>query len=469
MEAAVPYLLVGLLLLLVFAGVEIAICLGVVSLLAIFYSTRDVEISIAFLNSTAYEALRDYVFAVVPLFLLMGEFIAKSGVAADLYWLIDRWLSRLPGRFAYATVLGNVVFAFVTGTSLASATAFTAIAYPQMKRARYNPSFSLGLISGSACLGMLIPPSLLMVVWAILTDLSIGHLFLAGIIPGFMLAGLMIVYIFALSLVRPDLIGHGPARGNASSNEAVAVPVRDSTRVEAGPSSYAVFVSLVGLLAIVFGALGGIWVGFFTPTEGAGIGALIALAVGIAKGMRWAAIYETVLAVGRTATPLLVIVFSAQLYSRTLSMSGIGAALQNTLTHSGMPEWGIVLFMIGVWLVLGMLVDSISIMLLTVPIFAPVAVALGVNPLVFAILGILTIEAGLLTPPFGMVVFAVKGVIPTENVSMGTVFLGSTPFWIMLLIIAAIVMAAPATVTSLPKAFWDAPKQELKGSEANRR
>ncbi len=453
MEAAAPYLLLCLLLLLVFAGVNIAVCLGIVSFIAIFYSTQDIGISISFLSSTAYEALRDYVFAVVPLFLLMGEFIARSGVASDLYWGIDRWLSRLPGRFAYATVLGNVVFGFVTGTSLASATAFTAIAYPQMKRAGYNPYFSLGLISGSACLGMLIPPSLLMVVWGILTDLSIGHLFLAGIIPGLMLAGLMIVYIFAISLVRPDLIGHGAGRGNISPNGAVAAPVSDSSGVEVGPKPDAMFISVVGLLAIVFVALGGIWTGFFTPTEGAGIGALIALFVGIAKGMRWAAIYEVILSVGRTATPLMIIVFAAQMYSRTLSMSGIGTMLQNTLTHSGLPGWGVILFMIGVWFVLGMLIDSISIMLLTVPIFAPVAVALGWDPLVFALVGILTIEAGLLTPPFGMVVYAVRSVIPHENISMATIFLGSTPFWIMLLIIIAIVIAAPVTVTYLTKVF----------------
>jgi C4-dicarboxylate transporter, DctM subunit len=450
MEAAAPYLLLALLLLLVFAGVNIAVCLGVVSFIAIYYSTQDIQISISFLSSTAYEALRDYVFAVVPLFLLMGEFIARSGVASDLYWGIDRWLSRLPGRFGYATVLGNVVFGFVTGTSLASATAFTAIAYPQMKRAGYNSHFSLGLISGSACLGMLIPPSLLMVVWGILTDLSIGHLFLAGIIPGLMLAGMMIVYIFLVSLVRPDLIGHGAGRNSSGT---VAIQISDTARVELGPKPGGMFISVVGLLAIIVIALGGIWTGFFTPTEGAGIGALIALFVGIAKGMRWAAIYDVILSVGRTATPLMIIVFAAQMYSRTLSMSGIGTMLQNTMTHSGLPEWGVILFMLGVWFVLGMLIDSISIMLLTVPIFAPVALALGWDPLVFALVGILTIEAGLLTPPFGMIVYAVRSVIPYENVSMATIFLGSSPFWIMLLILTAVVMVAPATVTYLTKIF----------------
>ena len=210
-------------------------------------------------------------------------------------------------------------------------------------------------------------------------------------------------------------------------------------------------ISLTGLFAIMLGALGGIWVGFFTPTEGAGIGALIALVVGIAKGMRWPAIYETVLLAARTAIPLMIIVFAAQLYSRTLAMSGIGLTLQGTITGSGLPEWGIVLFMIVIWLVLGTLIDSISIMLLTVPIFGPVALSLGIDPLVFAIVGILTIEAGLLTPPFGLIVYAVRSVIPTENVSMKAIFAGSTPFCIILLITIAIILTVPETVTFLTR------------------
>lgn len=441
MEAYAPLLVLGLLLFLVFAGVEVAVSLGVVSLLAIFISTQDVEISIAFLSTTAYNALRDYVFAVVPLFLLMGEFIARSGIAYDLYWGIDRAFKGLRGRFAYATVMGNVVFAFVSGTSLASATTFTAIAYPQMKRGGYEPHFSLGLISGSACLGMLIPPSILMVVWGILTDLSIGHLFLAGIIPGFILAGLMAVYIFAVSFIRPDIVGHG-VRG-----------AEDAGVETKGPSGTDMTISVIGLIAIVCGALGGIWAGLFTPTEGAGIGALVALGVGLVKGMKREEIYKAVLSVGRTATPLMIIVFAAQLYSRTLQMSGIGNQLQSMITGSGMSPEGMLIFMIVVWLILGTIIDSISIMLLTVPIFAPIAMKIGVDPLAFALMGILTIEAGLLTPPFGLVVYAVRAVIPNEPVSMSTIFLGATPFCIMLMIVVAIVYFFPITTTYLIQFF----------------
>jgi C4-dicarboxylate transporter, DctM subunit len=199
--------------------------------------------------------------------------------------------------------------------------------------------------------------------------------------------------------------------------------------------------------------MGGIYSGAFTPTEGAGIGALIALVISLLKGMRWEGIKESVLATGRTATPLLIIVFSAQLYSRTLSMSGIGLTLQTGMLESGLPGWGIVLFMIFVWFVLGMLIDSISIMLLTVPIFAPVAAKLGIEPLVFAMVGILVIEAGLLTPPFGIIVYAVKATIGDEDVPMGKIFMASTPFWVYLLLINILLFAFPAIATFLPKAM----------------
>ena len=423
----VTYVLLALLLVLVFAGVEIAVCLGIISFLALYLSTGDLDMTMSFLSSTAYEALRDYVFAVIPLFLLMGEFIARSGIASDLFWAIDNGMRRVAGRLAYATIAGNVVFGFVTGTSVASATTFTSIAYPQMKRFGYDRPFSLGLIAGSACLGMLIPPSILMVVWGILTEQSIGHLFLAGIFPGLILAALMAVHVMVVYFVRPQWLGEGSNLSQESIND------KEMGRAILGgrdaPTPGQLLFSVVGFFAIIMGALGGIWVGLFTPTEGAGIGALIALVISLIKGMRWEGIKESVLATGRTATPLLVIVFSAQLYSRTLSMSGIGLTLQTGMLESGLPSWGIVLFMIFVWFVLGMLIDSISIMLLTVPIFTPVAAKLGLDPLVFAMVGILVIEAGLLTPPFGIIVYAVKATIGDEDVSMGKIFMASTPFW----------------------------------------
>mgnify|MGYP003627159916 CR=1 FL=1 len=442
--------LVTLLLVLTFLGVHVAVCLGAASMWGLWRATGgDMTILMSFLNSTAYEALRDYVFAVIPLFLLMGEFIARCGLATDIYRAINKNLSRLPGRLAHATVVGNVVFAFVTGTSVASATAFTAIAFPEMRRYGYNTSFSLGLISGSACLGMLIPPSLLMVVWGLLTEQSIGEMFLAGVLPGFLLAGLMLFYIVGISVYRPDWVGEGP-RARSLGAQATAEAGNPTPGALDAPAGNP-WISGLGFLAILTGSLGGIWAGFFTPTEGAGIGALIALAVAWLKGMRWRGIYDCVLAVGRTAAPLMVIVFAAQLYSRTLALSGIGATIESLLVESGLGTWGIVMVMVVLWMLLGMVIDSVSIMLLTVPIFFPIAVRLGIDPMAFAIVGILVVEAGLLTPPFGILVFAVKAAAErTAKVSLGDIFRGATPLWLILLLVVVLLFAEPRIATLLP-------------------
>ena len=459
-EVDTTLIVIGLLLVMVFAGIHVGVALGVtaiVGLLLVF--DGNVDQTVWYLGSTAYEALRDYVFAVVPLFMLMGEFVARSGAAADVYEGVNRWLKRVPGRLAHATVLGNAIFAFVTGTSLASATAFTRIAYPQMKRFGYNRSFALGAIAGSACLGMLIPPSLFMVVWGILTEQSIGILFIAGVLPGFLLAGLMIVYIFAVAIIRPDYVGYGaaePAEAKPAEPKPVGADVSpatpsDTQGAEGSDTAFGQIVSYVGILAVIFGVLGGIWMGWYTPTEGAGIGAVVGLVLAIAKGMKLRDIYDAVLAVGTSAVPIMVLLFCAQLYSRVLALAGVGSAVEQFFVGTGLEPWQILVTMIFIWFIMGMLIDSVSIMLLTVPIFAPLAVALGFDPVVFALIGILSIEAGILTPPFGLLVYAVRAVCPDKDVTMVQVFTGSTPYWLLILLVMALCAFFPGIVTFLPE------------------
>ena len=353
---------------------------------------------------------------------------------------------------AHATVLGNALFAFVTGTSLASATTFTRIAYPEMKRHGYHRGFALGSIAGSACLGMLIPPSLFMVVWGILTEQSIGLLFIAGVLPGFLLAGLMIVYIFGAALAMPRLVGIGvepepvPRPVGADVVKGASSEVDEDIEQDGG----SVWISFAGILTAMVGVLGGIWVGWFTPTEGAGIGALLGLVLGVAKGMRWPEIFDAVLAVGRTSVPIMVLLFAAQLYSRTLALAGVGAAVQDFFIGTGLGPFGVLAVMVVIWFVMGMLIDSVSIMLLTVPILAPLAIELGFDPIAFALIGILAIEAGILTPPFGLLVYAVKAVVPDRDVTMIEIFAGSTPYWIMLLMVMVAVALFPGIATWLP-------------------
>lgn len=438
-------ILVGVLLALVFCGFHIAVSLGVTSLLGIWLVNGDWETVKQFSASTAYEALRDYVFAVIPLFMLMGEFLAKCGAARDLFTLVNRLTKWVPGRLGVATVLANAVFAFVTGVSIAAAAAFSKIAHPEMRRHGYERKFSLGCIAGSACLGMLIPPSVLMIVWGVLTELAIGKLFIAGIVPGFLVVTLYIAYIVWVAKTQPERVGEGTTLPTAqhaarlANEDASAAPMRT------------ILWSTAGILALVVLVLGGIWLGAFTPTEGAGVGATLALLLALARGMRGKEMVEAILSVGRTSAPLLLLLVTAQLYSRILAMTGITGAAKEFFLGSGMSPYVILALMVLVWFILGCIIDSISIILLTVPVFAPVAVAVGFDPIAFAILGILAIETGLLTPPFGILVFTVKAAVTDEpNLSTSEIFSGSVAYWIALLAAIVLIAAFPQLATWLP-------------------
>ena len=436
---------------LVAIGVHIAIALGITSALGIWlvtganwYAFGTVQTMLA---ATAYEAIRAYVFAVIPLFMLMGEFIGKSGTVTDVYRGINRLLRKIPGRLAIATVVGNALFSFVTGVSIASAAAFSRIAYPEMKRFGYHRGFALGSIAGSSCLGMLIPPSVLMIVWGILTEQSIGQLFAAGIFPGLLLAFLFIAYVFVFALLRPAAVGIEPG-----IEETAGKSGSDDEEV----STLQFLVSLVGIILVIVAVLGGIWFGIFTPTEGAGAGALIGLALGIIKGMRFREIINSILSVGRTSAPILLLLVTAALYSRTLAMTGLANAIEGVFLGSGMASWMIVGVMVLIWFALGMIIDSISIMLLTAAIFAPIAVQIGYDPIAFAIIGIIAIEAGLLTPPFGLLVYTVKAAISTEgeDVPILEIFKSSTPYWIMMLVGMVLIINFPEIATYLPRLLF---------------
>lgn len=456
-EVNTAVILVVCLVALVAIGVHIAIALGMTSALGIFMVTgadvhafRTVQTMLA---ATAYEAIRAYIFAVIPLFMLMGEFIGKSGTITDVYRGINRLLRRLPGRLAIATIIGNALFSFVTGVSIASAAAFSRIAYPEMKRFGYNRGFALGAVAGSSCLGMLIPPSVLMIVWGILTEQSIGQLFAAGVLPGLLLASLFVVYVFAMALLKPDLVGAGAA----PQETAQAVGADVVAGAEDDEVSTAQFlISLLGIIAVIVAVLGGIWFGFFSPTEGAGAGAFIGLILALIKGMRYRGFIDSILSVGRTSAPILLLLVTASLYSRTLAMTGMANAIESLFLGSGMGPLMIITVMVLIWFALGMIIDSISIMLLTAAIFAPIAVKLGFDPIAFAIIAIIAIEAGLLTPPFGLLVYTVKSAIqdidPTMNVM--TIFKASTPYWIIMLIAMALIVRFPVIATYLPELLF---------------
>ena len=447
-EVNIAVLLIVCLIALVAIGVHIAVALGMTSALGIFlvtgadiYAFRTVQTMLA---ATAYEAIRDFVFAVIPLFLLMGEFISKSGTVTDVYRGLNRLLRRLPGRLAVATVLGNALFSFVTGVSIASAATFSRIAYPEMKQFGYHNGFALGAVAGSSCLGMLIPPSVLMIVWGILTEQSIGQLFAAGVLPGLMLMSMFIGYIMLMAVLKPSVVGAGVGQ------------VEEVDEDEEEVSNLQFMISLFGIVAVVVAVLGGIWFGIFSPTEGAGAGAFIGLILALIKGMRYREFIDAILSVGRTSAPILLLLVAASLYSRTLAMTGMANAIESLFIGSGLEPWMIIGVMVLIWFALGMIIDSISIMLLTAAIFSPIAVKLGFDPIAFAIIAIIAIEAGLLTPPFGLLVYTVKSAISDIDPSMNvmTIFKSSTPYWVVMLIGMTLIVIYPGIASYLPNKLF---------------
>ncbi|MGE4657522.1 MAG: TRAP transporter large permease subunit [Gammaproteobacteria bacterium] len=420
---------------LVLLGVHIGIALGVSSFLGTYLIFGDFRIASSMLGLTAYESIRNHTLAVIPLFRLMGEIVSRSGAATDLYMLCDRAMHKLPGRLAAATVAGNAAFAAVTGVSIASAATFTRIAYPEMRRLGYSRSYALGVISGSACLGMLIPPSVLLIVWAILTEGSVGALFLGGIIPGIIL-GLAFVAYCVIAAIRDPSIAPTADRSH------------DERLQTNGPTSE--LIGGLGISALIVLVLGGLWGGLFTPTEAAGFGVLGSILIGWMKKMSYRDFIQAVYDAGRSTAPIMFLLIAGSLYSRLLATSGGVNLVQDLFADSGLPIVGIILIMVVIWLLLGMLIDSISVILITVPIFVPLALAAGIDEIAFAIFGILVIEAGLLTPPVGLLVFTVKASVSDPSVTLGEIFKGSLPYWLLILAVAFLIYIVPEIASWLP-------------------
>ena len=436
----------AILLVLILASVQIGIALGVASVIGVYLAYGDLQIALSILGSTAYDAIRSHALAVIPLFMLMGEIIGRSGAAADLYRLCDRVLGRLPGRLAAATVLGNAAFAAVSGVAIASAATFSRIAYPEMRRAGYAKSYALGVIAGSGSLGMLIPPSVLLIVWAILTEGSVGALFVAGVIPGLLLGLAFVAYCALKAVISPGVApdvsriteqdGSHEAGHQQGSQDAAALRRQ--------------FVSALGIVGLVVLVLGGIWSGVFTPTEAAGFGALGSLILGYAKGMRGRAFMEAIYSAGRYTAPIMFLLIAGSMYAKLLAVSGGINLIQDLVSGAGLTPVGLIVLMTVIWLLLGALIDSISDILLTVPVFVPLAAAAGFDPIAFAIYGIIVIEAGLLTPPMGLLIFTVKSSVTDPDVTLGDIFRGSVPFWMLMLGVAVLILLRPELATWLP-------------------
>jgi len=430
---------------LILLGVHIGIALMLAGFLGVFFLLGRVDIAAGLLLTSAYSSVAEYVFAVIPLFVLMGLFAMEAGAAGQLFRSAERLLSRLRGGVGIATVGANAVFAAITGVSVASAAVFSKLAVPEMQRLRYDLKFSLGIVASSSLLGMLIPPSVLMIVYGVLAGQSVGTLFAAGVVPGLVVACALSVAIWFRAWRRPELVGLAPVPAGAGADRAAPADR------PAGGGAWKDILRPWPIYLLILLVLGGIYAGLFTPTEAGAIGAFGALVLLLGSGrFTFEATRRLLLETGKSTGNIFLLLMAASLYGRMLTLSKVPTELANWLAALQIDPTFILLgFLLGL-LLLGMILDSVSILLLTVPIMAPVAAALGYDPIWFGIVTIITIEIGLLTPPFGMVAFAMKASLP-DSISLGDIFSGALSFLVPLFVALAVLIAFPQLTLFLPR------------------
>lgn len=423
-----------LVILLIMVGVHIGISLLATSIIGLWWITGDFLASAGLMGSGPFAATYDYSYAVIPLFVLMGYFANASGASRDLYDAGFAFFGRLPGGLGIVTVFSNAVFGAVTGVSIASAAVFSKIAVPEMLRAGYSKRFSTGCVAGSSVLGMIIPPSVMMILYGILADESIGKLFISGIIPGVVLSINYCIGIYLMVYFFPKFVG-SPSK---------SVEVGWGFRFKALGRASSIFCLIVLVL-------GGIYGGLFTPTEAGALGCVGALVVMILKGnFNYKALAFLLMESGITICSVFLIFISAQMYSRMLSVSGLVVQVSNFMLTAPVPPLFTVVGMLVIYMFLGCFLDVLSIMLITLPIFLPIIRGFGFDIIWFAVLSVMTIETGLMTPPFGMSVFVVKGSLG-DIVTLEDVFKGSFPFLLILIFTIAIVFFFPILSTWLPR------------------
>ncbi|HEX5287052.1 MAG TPA: TRAP transporter large permease [Polaromonas sp.] len=430
---SIALITVGFVFVLVLLGAHIGVALALLSVIGIWGITGKLNVAISLLNTTAYSAVMDYVFAVIPLFVLMGILATLSGATRDLFSAAQVLFGRIRGGIGIATVIANAIFAAITGVSVASAAVFSKLAIPEMERLNYDRNFSYGIVAGSAILGMLIPPSILMIVYGVLTEQSIGRLFAAGVGPGLLVTAILSLGIWLMVFFSPRLGGQLEKLPPMDWNTAVRTAVKPW-----------------GVILLVCLVLGGLYGGFFTPTEAGGIGAAGAMVlVIINRKFSWKAFVEVLTEIGRTTASIFLLLIAAQMYSRMLTISGLATKMSEWAAGLPVPPMVIILMFLVVFLLLGCIIDSVSILLLTIPIMFPVIIKLGYDPIWFGMVSIIAIEIGLLTPPFGMVVFAMKSSLGS-SAKIEDIFLGAWPFILMLVLALGFVIAYPAISTWLP-------------------
>ena len=399
---------------------------------------RGMKTAMSNLSGEAFEAASNYNLLVIPMFVLMGNLAGVSGMSADLFNAAYRWMGHLKGGLASATIAACAGFAALSGSSLAAAITMGRVALPEMKKFNYADSLATGSVAAGGTLGFLIPPSGGMIIYAVLTEQSIGRLFMAGVVPGIMLTLLFIGAIYITVRRRPE---SGPPGERASW------PERRAALLSALP-----FVAVVGV------TIGGMYTGFFTPVEAASVGAFLTLVVALVRGtLTPSAIREVILQTVKASATVFLIIIGAFIFIPFMSITELPGQLVTLMTSLPIGAYGVLLIVILIYMFLGMFLEGIAMLVLTIPVVLPIIAALdfGFPPEIeamkmiwFGIVVVIVLEMGMISPPVGLNVFVVKSIAP--GVAMGQIFRGIWPFWFAMALMLLLLAAFPQIAIFLP-------------------
>ncbi len=368
-------------------------------------------------------------FAVIPMFLLMGTIASASGMSTELFHAANSFLGHRRGGLGMATIAACAGFAAISGSSVATAATFSAVAYPEMRRFGYPQSFATGVIAAGGTLGAILPPSLVLAVYSLITQQDVGRLYIAGIVPGILAVAMYLTTIIAIGLVRPRFLPRGPRAGWAER--------------------FAALRSVWAITLLFLFVIGGLYGGAFTATEAASMGAGGAFLIAVARRRLTGAQFLGCLTRAlRTSAAIFTILIGAILFGYFLTVTQTPQHVTAFLTGLGLGRYGVLLVLMAMYLVLGCVMDAMAMVILTIPIIFPVITGLGFDPIWFGVIIVMTVELGLIHPPVGMNVFVIKSVV--GDVAMSTVFLGVLPFVATDLLRLAILISFPALSTWLP-------------------
>ena len=387
------------------------------------------EAGIHILGITPLTEGSSYTLSVIPLFVLMGQFAFISGISSDIYKTVYAWLGHLSGGLAMATIMACAGFAAVCGSSLATGATMGMVAIPEMKKYKYDPRLSTGCVAAGGTLGILIPPSIGFILYGILTEESIGKLFMAGILPGILLSFLFITAIYIQCRLRPQMGPQGQ-------------PATWKVRLKSLGGTW-------GMLLLFLIVMGGIYLGVFTPTEAAGIGAFGAFFLALIKRkLSFSGLIKCLLDTGKTTTMIFFIIIGANIFSTFLGLARIPMSLADFIADLALPRIIILAGIIAVYILLGCIMDCYAIMILTVPIIFPVIEAMNFDPIWFGVIMVIVLEVGLITPPVGLNVFVLKAAAP--DVPLTVIFSGIWPFLVAAVLAIALLIAFPQIALLIP-------------------